>query len=321
MEPFDNRLKELAEQEEIIVPNGFDERIKNTLDSLPSRAKKGLGAAKIMLIAAAACAALLCTAFAASPSLRDALADALGGFAPYAQKQEGETYVIDGMEFRVVSVLADDFTIRAYVEARDLEGDRLGRLELNTPGSVRGLVELPQEETSAIASFINGGVCLGYDEETKTALLAITNWGQVMPEDLTGSKLLLFSLEKTGYPTLWRNTETVRLPVEIEPIPSVTADAELAAAMQAEEVRLSSLSLSVILNPNEGAWYHYAGANASVKLTDGTVVDAPWEGGQGSYGAYGTEAARKVLVWNFREPVDVETIEGIYIGGEYFPVQ
>ena len=40
---------------------------------------------KTVLIAAALCAALLCTAFAASPELRGMLAEALGGFAPYAQ--------------------------------------------------------------------------------------------------------------------------------------------------------------------------------------------------------------------------------------------
>ena len=55
MEQFDQMLKELAEKEEIIVPDGFDERMKSTLDSLPPKPKKkGLGAVKTALIAAAA---------------------------------------------------------------------------------------------------------------------------------------------------------------------------------------------------------------------------------------------------------------------------
>ena len=66
-----------------------------------------------------------------------------GGFAPYAQGQEGEAYVIDGIEFRVVSALADDFTVRAYVEARELEGDRLSKLERNVLGGAFGLVDVP----------------------------------------------------------------------------------------------------------------------------------------------------------------------------------
>ncbi len=105
MEQFDEMLKHMAEQEECIVPEGFDEKIRGTLDALPSKTKKGLGAVKGALVAAAVCAALLCTAFAASPGLRELLAEALGGFAPYAQEQDGQAYVIDGMEFRVVSAL------------------------------------------------------------------------------------------------------------------------------------------------------------------------------------------------------------------------
>ena len=44
---------------------------------------------RTVLIAAAVCLALAGTAFAASPGLRDLLAEALGGFAPYAQEQDG----------------------------------------------------------------------------------------------------------------------------------------------------------------------------------------------------------------------------------------
>ena len=126
MEQFDKMLKAMADKEECMVPEGFDERVQAALDGLPSKAKKrGLGAVKTVLTAAVACVLLAGTAFAASPGLREMLAEALGGFAPYAREQEGEAYVIDGIEFRVMSVLADDFTVRAYVEARDLEGNRL----------------------------------------------------------------------------------------------------------------------------------------------------------------------------------------------------
>ena len=114
MEQFDNLIKEMAEKEEMIVPNGFDERVQAALDGLPPRRKKHkLSAVRVALIAAAACLLLVGTALAASPELRGMLADALGGFAPYAHEQEGEAYVIDGIEFKVVSALADDFTVRS----------------------------------------------------------------------------------------------------------------------------------------------------------------------------------------------------------------
>ena len=45
------------------------------------------------------------------------------------------------------------------------------------------------------------------------------------------------------------------------------------------------------------------------------------EGGQGNFGVYGTENARKVLVWNFREPLDLDEVVGIYMNEEYFPVK
>lgn len=321
MEQFDNMLKAMAEKEECIVPEGFDQRVRDALDGLPQRRKRRPGAVKTALIAAAACVLLAGTAFAASPELRGMLAEVLGGFAPYAHGQEGEVCVIDGMEFKVVSALADDFTVRVYVEARDLEGDRLGRLVPNEIGAVFGLVDIPTKDIEGIGGFTMGGTCLGYDAETKTALLSVTSWGQVMADDLSGSEVRLFDLNAgPGHQTLWENTEGTTFPVEIKPIPSLVADTELASALQAEEVRISNLGLSIIFK-DDRAWPQFAGANVSAKLTDGTLVEAPWEGGQGSYGVYGTETARKVLVWNFREPVELEQVDGICVREDYFPIK
>lgn len=272
-------------------------------------------------IAACLCLALAGTAFAASPGLREMLTAALGSFAPYALEQEGETYVIDNMEFRVVSALADDFTVRAYIEARDLEGDRLSKLELNEFGSVFGLVDIPRKDTGeGIGGFVCSGMCLDYDEETGIALLAITSWGQVMADDLSDSKVMLFDMcggPMSGYERLWENSEGVTFPVEIEPMPSIIAEAELTHALQAEEVRLSALSLSAIFK-GDGVWHQFTGTNVSVKLKDGSLVEAPWIGGQGNFGTYGTKSERKVLIWNFREPVEPEQIEGIYMGENFF---
>lgn len=318
MEPFDKMVKEMAEREEIIVPNGFDERIQNVLDSLPPKAKKGLGAAKTILIAAAACAALLCTAFAASPGLRGMLIEALGSFAPYAQDQEGEAYVINGIEFRVKSVLADDFTVRAYVEAKDLEGGRLSA-DMN----VYGLFEIPVEvKADGIRTSVFRGDCLGYDEGSKTALLSVTTWGQPAADDLSGSRVRIWSIEdKLTGTELLDGQESFSALAEVQPIGSTVfgKDAALTTGFQAEEVRLSALGLSVLFRDDEAS-HRFSGKNVSAKLTDGTLIEAPWEGGQGNWG-YGTENQRSVLVWNFREPVDVNSIEGIYVGEDYFPLQ
>ena len=80
MEQFDEMLKAMAEKEEMVMPKGFDGRLKNVLDELPPRKKKrGLGVVKGVLVAAAACALLVGTAFAASPGEQVLLAEALGG--------------------------------------------------------------------------------------------------------------------------------------------------------------------------------------------------------------------------------------------------
>ena len=71
MERFDKMLRAMADKEECIVPEGFDGRLQRTLDGLPPKtAKRGPVAAKGVLIAAAACALLIGSAFAASPTLR-----------------------------------------------------------------------------------------------------------------------------------------------------------------------------------------------------------------------------------------------------------
>lgn len=79
MEQFDSLMKEMAEKEEIIVPEGFDGRVQAALDGLPSGQKKRKpGAVRAALIAAAACAVLMGTAFAANAVTGGLVFDALG---------------------------------------------------------------------------------------------------------------------------------------------------------------------------------------------------------------------------------------------------
>lgn len=68
------------------------------------------------LMAAAICAALAVTAVAVSPSLRETLIQFLGSFEPYAQEVEGVSATDQGIELRVVRVLADKNGGTAYLE-------------------------------------------------------------------------------------------------------------------------------------------------------------------------------------------------------------
>lgn len=109
---------------------------------------------RTVLIAAALCAALVVTAFAVSPTLREALAEALGSFAPYSQSVEGVSATDQGIQIKVVSALMDEVDGTAYVEVTDLTGDRLGMdMELR-----EGYHRLQPQ---------------AYDPETRTALFAV----------------------------------------------------------------------------------------------------------------------------------------------------
>lgn len=325
MDQFDERLKILAKQEECVVPEGFDGRLQNILDNLPPRAaKRGLGAAKLALIAAAACLLLMGTALAASPGLREMLAGALGGFAPYAQEQDGQAYVMDGIEVRVLSAMADQDTIRVYAQLKDLEGDRLSD---HVHGM--GLVEAPKpKDDDGITGNIFGAQCLGYDEESKTALMVFTTWGRVY-EDLSGAELILFhiydmqTLEDISVDT------TLRIPLEIEVMPSITldGDTELVAGFFAESMRLSPLGLTAVTF-GDIQYSYLAASHLRLTMADGTEILSCGDhvDGQGSYGEYGTDSARRILTWNFPDPLEVDEIRTVTIidrdGGERsFPVE
>lgn len=339
MEQFDKKLREMAEREAVSTPEGFDNRLRDTLDSLPpKRKRRRLGAVKGALIAAAACVLLVGTAFGASPGLRDILTEALGGFAPYAQEQEDKTYTIDGLEFKVKSVLADDFTIRAYVEARDVKGDIFGKIDdITIPGRVHGTVDVPMVHEwlagDATESWMHGTECLGYDEESRTALLVVSTW-KMMPEDLTRTEVEMYRIVSylTGeYEEVWTNKWGKTIPMDVKPVESTVLGREsaLVSALDAEEAHLSPLGLTLIFHDYEihrpalegDALAGTEAPNVSAKLADGSVVEAEKGGLCGIFLPPYDENSSRVIIWNFREPVEVEQIQGIYVGEDYFPIQ
>ena len=80
------------------------------------------------LLAAALCGALAVSALALSPTLRQALEDALGGYAQYARPVDGAA-VSNGAELRVVSALNGGSILKVYAEVRGLEEQKLGDLQ------------------------------------------------------------------------------------------------------------------------------------------------------------------------------------------------
>lgn len=154
---FDERMRRRAVVEDYPLPEGFRQRLETKIEEITEEEKSVKRRIfRTFLLAAALCAALVGTALAASPTLREALAAAWGSFEPYSQTVEGVSAVDRGIEIKVVSALMDENDGTAYLEVRDLEGDRLGedmRLKTNIAGRHGRWMEP-----------------LAYDGETKTAL-------------------------------------------------------------------------------------------------------------------------------------------------------
>ena len=192
-----------------------------------------------------------------------------------------------------------------------------------------GLVDAPDppDDDSGIRGSTFGSQCLSYDEETKTALMACTTWGRVY-EDLSGAELVLFHVYDTQTLEDISVDTTLHIPLDIEVMSSAALDkdTELAAGFFAETVRLSPLGLTAVTY-GDTQYTYLAGSHLRLTMKDGTDILSCSDhvDGQGSYGAYGTDSSRRVLTWNFRDPLEVEQIQSVTIidrdGGERtFPV-
>lgn len=355
MEQFDELLRSMAKKEEIIVPNGFEERTQDVLDSLPARAKKvGLGAVKTALLAAAACAVLLGTAFAASPTLRELM----GSFAPYAQEQEDKTYTMDGFEVKVLSALSDGSTIRAWVQVKDLEGHRLSA-DMVPWGEVNVMTD---EELDGLAadgvywsfSFDSGYAV--YNEEDETALLVFTGWGQNFG-DLSNATLRIRHIydyldpsqreyvpdeSHPGHPgqgsgdieivtvkdisgfTL--NDVQLTIPLTVESTDKLTMekDSALAKALNAEWVELSPLGLTAAFE--HGVPDALTFNPIRVRMKDGAELDWEKQGewnpsGGATYYDREQQIYGQIEIWNFADAIDLEQVESVYVCGKYFPIR
>ena len=118
---------------------------------------------RILLIAAALCAAVTATALAASPGLREQLFEALGGFAPYSLEIDQPSAVDQDFEITVLSAVTDRYRLKLYVQVRDLTGERM--LDENT--RIWCKVQRDTGEENVLSD------CVAFDPDTHTALFEI----------------------------------------------------------------------------------------------------------------------------------------------------
>lgn len=240
---------------------------------------------------------------ALSPGLREALAEALGGFEPYMQEIDGVVCVENGIEIKVISAVADSYMTRVYAEARDLEGDRL-TADLGVWGMIERTV---QEETDGqIIGFAGGGKCVGFDVETGTALLEFKTWGN-FSSDLGAMKLLIFSLflnateERIGDERGW----VIDLNVEVLPRREIALSGTVDGA-GLRKAEISALGTMLVTEGKAalGDSYLY-----SAYFKDGTVVHPHANGGMATGGN-----GPNCTYLEFEDPVDPEQVIGISIG-------
>lgn len=226
---------------------------------------------RTVLLAAALCAALTVSALAASPTLREALAAALGSFGPYSQTVEGLSVTDQGIEVRVVSALSDGNMAKVYYEVRDLTGDRLDQFttdDLMAPMPINRGDGGGVDWVSAGSSGIGGLV--SYDHETKTALMV----GGVLGKGAPAEELVL-GLDIGQIEPGWRHGEFFVDPAGIseEPLKSMTLEngkSVLAPNQTSMELEDEFFSLSSFGYGEDGVLH------CQVRVKEG-VDDSQWE--------------------------------------------
>lgn len=164
----------------------------------PTDRRRGRGFGRVLAVAAV-CGALLVTAVAVSPGLREALGDALGSFAPYSAQPEGASATDQGIEVRAVSALSDGNVVRYHLSVQDKTGDRLGE------HTVIGGIWMERPGAAYGAGSFGNGYLVYYDAKTRTALFELRFTGDGPPA--RGGTL---EVEIGGFqPSAWRETGRV----------------------------------------------------------------------------------------------------------------
>lgn len=153
----------------IHMPKDCEARIRAVLEQSPQKAPRRVGR---VLLAAAVVFTTLTSAVALSPQLREYIFGAAGPFASYVRPAESAVVTADGYELRLESVVADHYLIMGYVEIRDLEGNRL-----QEGMDVWAHFDQTAPDNPGISSSVFGGEIIRCEEDGKTALAAVMEWG------------------------------------------------------------------------------------------------------------------------------------------------
>lgn len=348
MTDVDSRLRELARAEDTPAPEGFDERLRARLETLPEKGRRPRGV-KLALIAACVCIAVVGTTVAVSPALREQLAVFLGSFSDYVQPVDADSAVWDGIQLTPVSAIMDNHVLRVYVEAKDLKGDRLAPMAECTEIIADASTALKQGDPWYYTA---RHMCLSYDKRTGIALLEFMFAG-----DYSGvSEELDFNLYvRALYPEGWSSmdssianpdqgnetnwcTWTLPLTVERLDIDTFQLDQTIGtdAQFQLHTLELSVASATLIYTlPKATKGSDLIPRRFTVYLADGSTVQGDSKGGVGrpkdsareegedyvhGYLDGETEYIDWLAPFTFDDPLDMENAVGVSIDHWYIPL-
>ena len=132
------------------------------------------------VLAAVLAVLLTFSAFAAAiPALREALQNALGSFTEQSQPITGIVTEDNGIEVRPVAALSSSGMVRVWVEVQDKTGDRLSEDMLVDVSFSDMLGDATQAQV--------GHEIISYDEQTRTALIEVSQTGYNIEDGSTVS--------------------------------------------------------------------------------------------------------------------------------------
>ena len=288
---FDAQMRGWAETEDCPVPVGFEERLERRLEQLPVQSvRKGRLGRRIVAVLAAVLI-LTGSAVAISPALREQLGQKLGLFESYTTPIEGVSAVDQGIEVRLLSAMADEYTARIYLEVRDLTGKRpMENLECLWPDF------LAPKEGAGVRMMTFGTRLLGYEEETKTALVELSTAG----EDYMGVKEWNLRIDRITFLDT-EDQDDIQGSWEL-PFELTTLETRSVSLDRGDHSDFHTLKISPIGIVLEGGLESVLQIDdAEVTFADGKTIMVESGGGSG-----GTE--QMTSSWCFDEPVSTEEI-------------
>ena len=327
------------------------DRVMAQLPSAPKRRRAGRPV-RTVLIAAAVCAALLVSAVAVSPALREQMAAFLGDFSDYVQPVEPSSDTWDGIRLTAVSAMMDDHVLKVYVEAKDLEGDRLAPMATAEEHIAVADTNLTREEPSSYTSACR---CISYDTTTSTALLEFALQGDYSGvTDTLEFNLYVDELYPEGWLS-WRfddgpiitnpdqnedtNWTTWTLPLTVErlEVDTYQLDQTIDGTTQLLTLELSAASATLKYTvPEEDRKSSPADdTNITLYLSDGSTVQGTcsrrsgipnnWVLEETKHYVHGyldgeTEYTTWTAPYQFEEPLDIKDVVAIHIQHWYIPL-